>query len=95
MTCQEARELQGNYLDEELIDSARATLEKHLDSCPQCTADFAAVADAIGHLKAGARQGEPGTWFADRVLDRLARENETTNSPLAVDDPSQMSFADL
>jgi len=95
MTCNEIRELQGNYLDEELIDVVREKVDEHLASCPSCAADYAAVASAVTRLRTETRRDQAGPWFADRVLDRLARENDTTNMPLDADDPSQMTFADL
>ncbi|HEY3329861.1 MAG TPA: zf-HC2 domain-containing protein [Capsulimonadaceae bacterium] len=95
MTCNEVRELQSNYLDEELIDVVRAKVDQHLAHCPACAADYVAVASAVTRLREEARRDSAGPWFADRVLDRLARENDTTNTPLDVDDPSQMTFSEL
>ncbi len=95
MTCAEVRELQSNYLDEELIDDARVRVDQHLAGCATCAADYAAVAKAVNRLRAETRRDEAAPWFTDRVLDRLARENETTNVYATGDDPSQMAFQDL
>ena len=92
MICDEARELQGNYIDRELIQPMRSRVDVHLATCPECAADFAAVAVAVERAKAERTAPDVAPWFADRVLDRLARDNETTNIFEGEDDPSQLTF---
>lgn len=95
MTCQEVRQLQSNYLDEELIDQLRAQIEAHLATCQACRDDFAAVARAVAALQAQTPSEEAAPWFAQRVLERLQRENDVEGEGEIESEESQLSFQDL
>ena len=95
MTCEQVRQLQSNYIDEDLIDRVRAQIDEHLASCTACRADYDAVAGALARLHSEQTTEEVAPWFADRVLERLARENDVADD--LDEDPagSQLSFHDL
>ena len=96
MNCEQVRQLQSNYIDEELIDPVRARIDEHLAGCKACRDDYAAVAEAVTRLQQTTQSREDAAkWFADRVLERLARENDVFDILAGDDTKSQLSFNDL
>jgi len=95
MNCEQVRQLQSNYIDEELIDPVRARIDEHLAGCRVCREDYAAVAEAVTRLQTTQSREDAAKWFADRVLERLARENDVCDILAGDDAKSQLSFNDL
>ncbi|MDR3706802.1 MAG: zf-HC2 domain-containing protein [Capsulimonadaceae bacterium] len=95
MTCDQVRELQSNYIDHELIDPMRERVDQHLATCPACRADFATVAQLVARLRGQPASEDAAPWFTDRVIERLARDNDTTDLSSLADDPTQLAFRDL
>lgn len=68
LRCWEARSRIGDYLDDELPDSDRATLERHLKGCPTCPGLYRSVVglvDALGELH------DPDSVVPAPLADRL------------------------
>lgn len=75
MHCWRARRHVSAYLDGELDDATKATVEEHLESCPTCPplyASLVGVRASLGGLR------DPNTVVEDeiasRILERLAHE---------------------
>jgi predicted anti-sigma-YlaC factor YlaD len=95
MNCEQVRQLQSNYIDEELIEQVRSRIDEHLAVCDACREDYEAVAQAVDRLHAAAPSEDVAPWFAERALERLERENDVSD-PFAGDQAeSQLSFQDL
>jgi len=67
MSCADNRLLHSALLDGELAPDERAQVEAHLASCPECTAELAALARTLGMLHALPAARAP-LGFVDRVL---------------------------
>jgi len=68
MSCADNRLLHSALLDGELAPDERAQVEAHLASCPECTAELAALARTLGMLHALPAARAP-LGFVDRVLE--------------------------
>ena len=95
MTCDHVRQLQSNYIDEELIGEVRNRIDAHLAECRECRADYEAVTMAVARLHHAPPSEGAAPWFTDRVLERLARENEVSDVNVFDAPASQLSFKDL
>jgi anti-sigma factor RsiW len=82
MECKTVQELLGNYLDEELTEPMRICIESHLGTCPACSADLADLKVVIAELELSKIAELPSPWFAERLLQSLARSNNTSLSPV-------------
>jgi hypothetical protein len=68
MSCADNRLLHSALLDGELAPDERAQVEAHLASCPECTAELAALARTLGMLH-GLPAARAPLGFVDRVLE--------------------------
>jgi len=80
MECETARELLGNYIDQDLTETLRGTVDEHVATCAQCKVDLTTLQQAISSLTGTKTIETPSPWFAERLLHRLAQESDT---PLA------------
>jgi anti-sigma factor RsiW len=78
MECETVRELLGNYIDEELTQPMCTAIENHLAACPACAADLATLRSTLAKLTSESTLEEPSPWFAERLLQSLARNNDTS-----------------
>jgi tetratricopeptide (TPR) repeat protein len=70
MKCAKAKKLISEYIDDDLDKTKAASLEKHLDACPDCQAllrDFRKIKQRAKDLVKAEPSGQ--TWF--RIQDRL------------------------
>ncbi len=73
MSCRASVELMSLRLDGLLEPPDVTDLEKHLQTCPACTAQWAALREADSLLRVGARRPvQPPPDFAARVMTRVA-----------------------
>lgn len=73
MSCRASVELMSLRLDGLLEPPDVTNLEKHLQTCPACTAQWAALREADSLLRVGARRPvQPPPDFAARVMTRVA-----------------------
>jgi putative zinc finger protein len=73
MSCRASVELMSLRLDGLLEPPDVTDLEKHLQICPACTAQWAALREADSLLRVGARRPvQPPPDFAARVMTRVA-----------------------
>jgi len=75
MRCWQARRHVSAYLDGELDEATRATVERHLESCPTCPplyASLVGVRDTLGELRDADTVVEDA--IAGRIRARLGRE---------------------
>lgn len=73
MSCRASVELMSLRLDGLLEPPDVTTLETHLQTCPACTAQWAALREADSLLRVGARRPvQPPPDFAARVMTRVA-----------------------
>lgn len=92
MDCEIVRELAPNYAAEELIGSLRERVENHLAGCAACAAEYRAQEELTERLDGCGPSPAPGDWFAERLLDRLARDNDAPVEPARGYDPAQLTF---
>lgn len=76
MICGDSRELVSRRLDGRLGDKESAALEAHLADCAACASESARLA-AADRLLRGRVAPEAAPDFADRVLQRAARERRS------------------
>ncbi len=76
MECETVRELLGNYIDEDLIDTLRRRVDKHLLACNSCRADLATLSTTVQSLTSSAPVEDASPWFAERLLHRLAQQSD-------------------
>jgi len=73
MSCRASVELMSLRLDGLLEPPDVTNLEKHLQTCPACTVQWAALREADSLLRVGARRPvQPPPDFAARVMTRVA-----------------------
>src|SRR5262245_35758630 len=70
MTCAEARESFSDLYDGRLAGAALADLDRHLEACPACRAEWDAFLGAI-QMVAELGSAEPSPGFAARVRQRM------------------------
>ena len=95
MTCDEVKELQSNYFDQELIDDARRRVDEHLKTCPVCSADFQAMAQTIDKIRAESGRLTPPHWFSDRLMERLEQQIDTNSDHVERNQASQLRLLGL
>lgn len=72
MTCQEAKSRLGELLDGELADQPRDAIERHLESCSACRAEYASLRATVAPVAVAPQcPVPPGLWQAiEARLDR-------------------------
>ncbi len=76
MTCEEARDLIGPYVDDDLPDGPRRRLQHHLLNCPACAHDAEGLRITREHLREQAGEVVASDAFRARTLARLHKDNE-------------------
>ncbi len=72
MNCEEARPLVDLWVDGELGEELRRTLESHAASCPGCARHLQFARHLKELVARKARRPEPPAWLADRVRRAVA-----------------------
>jgi hypothetical protein len=72
MTCDEARDLFSDRLDDRLGAGPRARLEEHLGRCPACAREWERFSGAVALLRAQPAARAPA-GFAERTLEAARR----------------------
>jgi len=76
MTCQEAADLIGPYVDDDLPESTRGRLQRHLLNCPACAHDAETLRITRERLRGQAGEVVASDAFRARTLARLHADNE-------------------
>jgi hypothetical protein len=95
MTCEEVKELQCNYFDQDLIDDARRRIEAHLKTCAACLSDYQSMEHTIAEIRNNDNREEPSNWFTDRLMERLDRQIDTSIDTSLADHRSQLRLSGL
>lgn len=92
MRCRQAKKLLSPYIDDELRDEVRSSLEKHLESCDACRAELDALKKISRGLKELYQQVKAPPGFVDSVM-KCIEELEEGKSPrrLPVVSPSYIT----
>ena len=91
MKCDEIRGQFSAYLDEELDAQARAEVEKHLDGCASCHAEWESYC-ALHHAFASLELEELPADFSANFRARLAKERKQPSAmPFYISIISQLS----
>ena len=89
MTCEQANELIGLYVDDELPAETRQRLEDHLLRCRDCAYEVQSLTITRDRLRNGMGEVVASDAFRARVLSRLRADNphlapeEAERTPLA------------
>jgi anti-sigma factor RsiW len=83
MTEDQKEELLDLYGDDALPAGLRAWVEDYLQSHPKAAQDVQSLRAAIDRLQTAPAE-RPDSWFVERLLDRLLRENAEADSPSAL-----------
>lgn len=75
MTCEEARDLVGPYVDDDLPEPTRRRLQRHLLHCPACAHDAEGLRITRERLRDGAGDVVASDAFRARALARLHADN--------------------
>lgn len=67
MKCDEARPLQGAYLDSELDARTTLEIEQHLKSCAECANQFAEEARQEARMRASLNHGEKSSMLWEQI----------------------------
>jgi RNA polymerase sigma-70 factor (ECF subfamily) len=78
LRCWDARRRISDYLDDELPAHERATIERHLETCPTCPPLYASIVGVRGHLP-GLR--DPDNVIPPRLAGRLEQRFGTRPVP--------------
>jgi tetratricopeptide (TPR) repeat protein len=70
MNCREARAVFSDFHDGTLSGPRLVDLQRHLDDCPACRAEWAAFRRTV-HMLQGMGDEEPSSDFAARVVQRI------------------------
>lgn len=70
--CQKCRDLMVEALYDELGPSVKEAFDRHLEACPKCAAERAALAETL-RLMDRRERPEPGAEFWEGYWDRLSR----------------------
>src|SRR5262252_5202782 len=92
MQCEEARPRLDAYLDGELAETERALLRSHLDSCPYCGPEIA----ALERLRDGIRQAAPDYRAPAELRSRIRfalRREAGASAPRALRAPGWLAYA--
>jgi len=93
--CDTILELADNYAGEEVIDSLRKRIDSHLAACASCSEFYRDQREVAERLRQAQPAHQAGTWFTERLLSRLAQDNDTPIDRPAVYDPAQLSFKEI
>jgi anti-sigma factor RsiW len=75
MTCNEAADLIGPYVDDDLPQTTRWHVEQHLLGCRDCAWDAQTLRITRGRLRDGIGEVAASDAFRSRVLARLRSDN--------------------
>src|SRR5499427_9375229 len=92
MQCEEARPRLDAYLDGELAETERALLRSHLESCPDCGPEIA----ALERLRDGIRQAAPDYRAPAELRSRIRfalRREARASAPTASRAPGWLAYA--
>lgn len=81
MTCDQARELIGPYVDDDLPGEARQRLEKHLMRCQACAYEAQSLTITRARLREGRGEVVASDSFRARVLASLRADNLHVAAP--------------
>lgn len=80
LTCVEARSMVSDYIDGDLPPAVAHSLERHLETCPNCPPLHAALVRTLAELKALGDNPEVDA-LADRVLAAIDLWPPTGDAP--------------
>jgi anti-sigma factor RsiW len=83
MTEDQKMELLDLYVDDMLPTGLRVWVEDYLQSQPEAAQDVQSLRKAIARLQAAPTE-RPDSWFVERLLDRLLRENAEADATPAL-----------
>ena len=90
MTCEDAADLIGPYVNDDLPEATRRRLEVHLLTCRGCAWEALTQRIARERLRGDAPDVVASDAFRARTLNRLYQDNPHTAEPeYPVTDPSQ------
>ncbi|GAA0381375.1 zf-HC2 domain-containing protein [Bacillus horti] len=76
MSCQDAKKLMHDYLDEEISSSDQATLKQHLKECPACKEYFNRMEKSLLLMKSHSHVLAPDD-FTDKIMQQIPVEKPT------------------
>ena len=76
MTCSDAADLIGPYVDDDLPETTRRNLQRHLLNCLACAHDAETLRITREHLRGQAGEVVASDAFRARTLARLHKDNE-------------------
>ena len=82
ITCEQCRELLSDYIDRELSESEKASVEMHLESCQKCGGESTrlhGLKKIVQHWDGVSGSGE----FRKSVMGKMIRESQQMQSPSA------------
>lgn len=89
LTCAQAAELIGAYVDDDLALEARRRVEAHLMTCASCAWEAQTLRITRDRLRDGVGEVVASDAFRSRVLGRLMKENlHLIPSPVEASDGS-------
>jgi anti-sigma factor RsiW len=91
LTCEEARELVGPYLDDELSEESRRRLERHLLTCEVCGWEAASLRVTRDRLRSEADEVMASDAFRSRTL-RLLRADNAHLAAESAEEPSGLQL---
>ena len=80
MTDAEITDLLDLYVDNELPEALRASVETYLAAHPQAAQEVRALQETAARLKSAPNE-LPDPWFVERALDSLLREHAGAHFP--------------
>jgi anti-sigma factor RsiW len=89
VTCEQARELIGPYVDDDLPAEARQRLENHLLRCPACAYEAQSLTITRARLREGRGEVVASDSFRARVLASLRDDNPH----LAPEEPERTPYS--
>lgn len=81
MTCDKARPLLGAYLDRELPDAERQALREHIEACPDCGPQAAALARLSQEIRAAAPDYRAPPALRARIRTAVRGEARAAAAP--------------
>lgn len=80
MNCERVQNLLGRFRDGELSPPERASVAAHLETCPACAAEFAAITELGEMVRTWGESELPGDLW-DQIARRLAATGPGRNAP--------------
>lgn len=74
MECKDIREKLSAYLEGAVSHEEKATIEKHLKSCRECSQELSQLSKTIEHLK-NLEEVSPPLWLTRKVMARIKEES--------------------